>query len=156
MSRQAIERLEHALLANFSSLRKDIENCPDSVWEKKYGGDYIWQQALHTLAVNFMLMNEPGIKHPDLPESTDVLLMHDDSYKGDHSRELILKTMDTVLEHLSAYLDKKNDEDLYKDANFFGNSMPFFDILMIANGHIMYHLGVFDAALRENGAKTAL
>ncbi len=156
MAKMVTDTIKNNILHGLDYILTDIENCPPKIWEQKSGGDYIWQQVLHTLAVSHSLLSDSNSVMPDFPESKEVLLLRDDSYKGDHSKELMYKNLHIIKDNIELFFANKNDNDLSQKVNFFGNPMPMLNMLLLASGHIYYHLGVFDAALREDGIKTAL
>ena len=138
-----------------------VEVCPEDLWAKKFGGWPVWQHVYHALGTCclFVLRTgeapEPGLYPPEVGmlQSTP-----DAAPPKKDLMEFAARTKAKV----DAYLDALRDADL-PDINqgltarmkAFGVDREFShsQTLAMLSGHIMYHLGACDAALRERGLK---
>jgi hypothetical protein len=144
------------------ALKKDIDNCPDALWEKKFGGDFYWQQVYHAIATTAELLSE-NMTLPEFPLPMNVSNLEEypgreyiTNYTGAHGKDLMHKSIEVVEKHIGAYFDTLNPDDLMKPIDFFGQQMPLYSKLGITISHIMYHVGALDAALRDHGAKASM
>jgi hypothetical protein len=140
----------------FSLMMQFIDVCPDAVWSKKFGGWPIWQQVYHALSAVDFFISAPGaepVKGLVDPEIGGLKTVGEKPLdKG------ALKAFATQVKAAAdAYMDALSDEDLTKKAE--GASMRMrretlhATVMVLMIGHILYHLGSCDAALREQGLK---
>ena len=156
MERTVTEAIGSTLINNLSLLEADIKNCPNELWEKKYGGDIYWHQIYHTMVATFaMLQNEKTSKlRTDIPDSIGML--KGGEYSGDYSKERMLQFVEKTKKHLTTYFSYMSDSLFSNKVDFFGKNISILDLLLINVGHIMYHIGACDAALRDNGGQAAM
>ncbi|MDR2339223.1 MAG: DinB family protein [Deltaproteobacteria bacterium] len=149
MAQPIAEALMDASSGNYALFDKFVSTCPDEVWLSDFGGWPIWQQYAHTLWVNVLFLPgepKPGLL-PDLPD--DVVQL---KAKGGEplAKDAAKKSLEAIRKATFDYLASLSDGDLPKVAKKLGeNEFSNLKITTLLGGHIMYHLGVFDAALRE-------
>jgi hypothetical protein len=154
---QAIVRIQQGSFTfAFSLLQQFITVCPDDVWTKKFGGWPVWQQVYHTLAAMEFFVAAPEyepVKGLVAPEVTMLKVV------GEHSvdkaqMKAFAKDVKAVAD---AYMDTLTDADLAQKAEGaslrMGNEMSHAAVVALMIGHVLYHLGSCDAALREQGLK---
>ncbi|MDR2104520.1 MAG: DinB family protein [Deferribacteraceae bacterium] len=146
-----------AALNNLELLKKDIENCSDDVWEKKFGTDYYWHHVMHAIgSANFFLglLGVQGLPTP--PEGLQLNLYQEADAAFLHSRETALTYLAETTAFLEGYFEKLDDKLLLTPADFFGQKTTYGGILAFYAAHLAYHLGACDIVLRENGLQGAL
>ena len=143
-------------------LEKDIKNCPDELWEKKFGGDFIWQQMFHVIAGTAGMMYE-NMEMPKFPIPSEVTFLKQVpdmpepvDYNGPHGKDIMLESLKITRAHINDYFNKLDDRDLFVDTDFLGLKLSLYRKIEIIASHIMYHVGAMDCALREHGAETAM
>lgn len=157
MSRTNIETLQAAFERIHGMLVKFTEVCPDEVWEEKFGGFPVWQQAFHAFGCyDFFVRSLEGTPTAlAFGEKEDPVLMFQESPKPLTQAELrdAAKKAKILVDSYIASL--KSDEELANkhlglsarlDAPF--SHLAVLDTLV---GHGYYHLGSCDAALRQHG-----
>lgn len=140
----------------FGLLRQFMHVCPDATWNKKFGGWPIWQQVYHALnAVEFFIA-EPGAESSGALVPPDVASL---SVVGDApiSKAAMAAFADKAKAAADKYMDALADADLAARAEGasarMGRETTHASIVVLMAGHILYHLGTCDAALREQGLK---
>jgi hypothetical protein len=152
--RASFERA-YGLMAQF------VEVCPEDLWAKKFGGWPVWQQVYHALgSCQFSVLQagetpEQGLYPPEVgglqsvPDATP-------------AKKEVLEYGARMKAKADAYLGALRDADLPDINRGLTARMKSFGIdrefshsqaLAMLSGHIMYHLGTCDAALRERGLK---
>jgi hypothetical protein len=160
--------LEDAILGKFQNLEADIKNCPDSLWEQKYGGDYYWQQVFHVLASTMGMLSSDAVPMPELPIPAGVAFLDpaharsagldlpDGPYTGPHTKEMMLDLAELAKTHIHKCFVHLSSSTLFEMTSFLGNEMPLFNKIEIISSHIFYHVGALDAALRDNGGRASM
>ncbi len=139
-------------------MEKQIEVCPDALWNKKGGGYVFWQQVLHSIACaelfaltgvddKTVLLDKYDreiiflLKEPDFEVSKATMLEH---------ARLAKAVADKFVTGLSAANLTDTQPRLSKT---FGREQTMQNAVMALIRHCNYHLGCCDAVLRENGVK---
>jgi hypothetical protein len=148
---------EHA----YSLLAQFIEVCPEAVWAEKFGGWPVWQQVYHALnACQFFTLQdgeqpEQGLYPPEvgsLQNSPDAAPLKKD----------VLEFAGRMKAKADAYLNALRDKELPALNQGLTVRMKALGVerefshshtLATLTGHILYHLGSCDAALRQRGLK---
>ena len=140
----------------FSLLMQFIDVCPDDTWAKKFGGWPIWQQVYHALnAVDFFI-SEPGaepVKGLVAKEVGSLSVVGDTPVSKADMKAFAAK----VKAAADGYMNALSDADLTQKAAGasarMGRDTLHATVVALSIGHIFYHLGSCDAALREQGLK---
>jgi len=148
---------EHA----YGLVTQFIQVCPEDVWAEKFGGWPVWQQVYHALgSCQFWTlqdgeMPEQGLYPPEvnkLQSTPDVAPAKKD----------VLEYAARMKAKADAYLDALRDTDLPGLNQGLADRMKALGVprefshsqtLVMLSGHLLYHLGACDAALRERGLK---
>ena len=159
MSRAIVTSLQGSFAHSFSLLQKFIEVCPEDVWQKKFGGWPVWQQVYHSLAcIDFFVMELEGQALKGLfgPGLGNVGNFEHTPDTGP-SKAAMLEYAVLAKGKADAYIAALSDAELPKKNEGFSTrismDMTHASTLSILGGHILYHLGSCDAALREQGFK---
>lgn len=144
----------------FSLYDKFLTLCPMNVWQENMGGRPIAQQFYHALSATAIYLESFTGEHlanqfpqavDPFPETGEI----DDKASIQPSKELasqFLKVIKTSLDKLTARL---TDADLLQKneavSQFLGGMITNAAVLGIITGHMLYHLGSCDVALREAG-----
>jgi hypothetical protein len=153
MSEPILQALKESSSGSYALFEKIVSACPQDLWESSFGGWPLWQQYMHTLWVNLVFLpGEPQLGL--LPEMPQAAVQLEEKGANPISREDAGKCLEGVKKATFAYLDSLKDSDLPKTSKKMGETeFSNMKTIGLLNGHIMYHLGVFDAALREKGQK---
>lgn len=156
MSKNAVLGLQGSFLHAMGLLEQFIDVCPDDIWAKKFGGWPVWQQIYHGAAVTeFFALRDGDAPSAPMYEQ-DVLLLSGSSDKVPSKMDMkkLLQTMKVVG---NRYIDSLTDADLGNKNEGLSARMQrevtHAGTLALLSGHILYHLGSGDAALREAGLK---
>lgn len=159
MSRSIVTALQGSFARSFSLILQFIEVCPEDIWQQKFGGWPVWQQVYHTLAsIDFFVLglDEEHSKGLFAPEAGNVGNFENTPEKGP-SKAAMQEFAAVIKAKADAYIDGLLDADLSgKNRGFSARinmDMSHASTLSILSGHILYHLGSCDAALRERGLK---
>ncbi|MDR2461186.1 MAG: DinB family protein [Deltaproteobacteria bacterium] len=152
MSNPILDPMKGNVDMSFNLLRKFLDRCPTEFWQRKWGKWPVWQQFYHMLSAVF-LFNPLELKEPlPVSVSNDV-----QNLKVVGTNPISIEEMDSCLKiafgHTTAYLDSLNDAELGKINEKVKTIMNIdwthaSTILMIV-AHNLYHIGIFDAGLRE-------
>ena len=138
-----------------------IEVCPEHIWVESFGGWPVWQQIYHALgSLQPMTMGEgdtpePGL-YPPAVGTFEVIPDHAPAKKDvlDYAARMKAKA--------DAYISGLRDADLPAPNQGLSSRMKARNIdhvfshaqtLSLLAGHLLYHLGSCDAALRQHGLK---
>lgn len=154
MSRAIVENQRGSFEFAFSLLHQFMDVCPDTIWNKKFGGWPIWQQVYHALnAMDFF------IAAPDA-ESVKGLVSPEVGFLKVQGATPVSKADMKAFANLvktaaDGYMDALTDADLATLAEGatrrMGRETRHATVMALMVGHLFYHLGSCDAALRENG-----
>ncbi len=156
MERKVTDVMAQTISSQFMLVEADIKNCPDKLWEEKCGGDPYWEQIYHVLAGVYVMLNFPGDPAPVFPLSGEAGRLKGAVVTEPHGKEVMLKYLEETRQYLINYFKRLDDSMIFTEKDFFGRKLPLLAILAIVSSHILYHVGVCDAALRENGAEAAM
>ena len=148
---------EHA----YGLVMQFIEVCPEDVWTKTFGGWPVWQQVYHALGSyqSFTLQDGEAPERGLYPPEVNRLQSIPDVPPA---KKDVLAYAARMKAKADAYLNALRDADLTgvnrgltAKMQAFGISREFShsQTLVMLSGHILYHLGACDAALRERGLK---
>ncbi|SBW01453.1 conserved hypothetical protein [uncultured delta proteobacterium] len=156
MSRAIVDSQRGNFTFAFSLILQFIDVCPDALWGKKFGGWPIWQQVYHALnAINFFIA-APGAEPVDPLTTPEVASLN---AQGDKpvTKAAMKKFAARMKAAADGYMDALTDAGMLEKAE--GASLRMkrdtthASIMALMVGHLLYHLGSCDAALRENGMK---
>ena len=147
---------EHA----YGLMLRFIEVCPDDIWGKKFGGWPVWQQVYHALGSCQM-----GLRDGEMPEQglyPPEVGMLDSIPDKAPTKNYVLEYATRLKTRADAYLNTLKDADLpginqrltnrMKDKGM-QHEFSHSQTLAMLSGHLLYHLGSCDTALREHGLK---
>ena len=136
---------------SFEGLEKQIEVCPDDLWNKKVSGYYFWQYILHAfISVHYWLreekteFNEPYKDeknlYPQMEKKPQKILSKDD-----------IRNFCTETKFFAEKWFNGKDDDWLKQTFKIYDEWQNWEIIVGLVGHLSYHVGYSDAILRENG-----
>jgi hypothetical protein len=147
---------EHA----FGLMIRFIEVCPEDIWAKTFGGWPVWQQVYHALGSCQM-----GLRDGETPEQglyPPEVGMLDSTPDKPPIKNDVLEYAARLKARAGAYLTALQDVDLpginqrltdRMKAKGIQHEFSHSQTLVLLSGHLLYHLGACDAALRERGLK---
>lgn len=135
-------------------VEKFIEMCPEKIWAEPKGKFPVWQHVYHCYsAVAFFLANE-GDKTVDALFAPPVGSF-DEIPATPADKSTVAKYGKEVDAFVRAYFAKLTDADLAKPNEGLSarikTTMSHAATISLMTGHIFYHFGHCDAALRDNG-----
>ncbi len=140
----------------FSLAMQFIETCPEEIWREKFGGWPVWQQMYHGLsATNFFIIPAGAESDPGpCPEGTSLSAVAECAAPTKTAMKLYAQKVKAAAD---AWIGSLNDAALpqiHEGASArmkreFSNA----GIMVLLTGHLLYHLGGCDAALRQHGLK---
>lgn len=138
----------------FSLMGQFIDVCPDEIWTKKFGGWPVWQQVYHALnAVDFFIA-EPGAepaKRLAAPEVGSLLAQGETPVSRDAMKQFAAQVKSAADGYMSALTDADMACVADGATKRMGRETLHATVMALMIGHILYHLGSCDAALREHG-----
>jgi hypothetical protein len=135
-----------------------IRICPEHIWTRKFGGWPVWQSVYHSLISVHFFVRQKGDPSPQAPYSPAVSSL-EEIYAGPDvpTREDLQALHASLQAVVRAYLDGLTDADLAKGNEGLSArtkmAWTHASACTMLTGHILYHLGACDAALREEGLK---
>ena len=148
-----LNSLKGNFFACFKMLEKIMEICPDDLWNKKVSGFIFWQQILHAFAGEWFWLREENVEfnepfkdknvYPELEKDPETVL------SKDTLKDFCIETKKFV----EKWFAGKDDNWLKLPSKLY-NKMTNNDVMIGQITHLMYHVGHFDAILREAGIKT--
>lgn len=133
-----------------------MDVCPDDIWNKTFGGWPVWQQVCHTLGAVDFFIAAPGkatLKSLVPKEVSSLSVQGETPVSKADMKEFAALAKAAA----DGYLNALSDADLVTVAEGasarMGRETRHATIVAMMTGHILYHLGSCDAALRENGLK---
>lgn len=156
MSRAIVENQRGSFDFAFSLMRQFMDVCPEDLWARKFGGWPVWQQVYHALnAVDFFI-SAPGAEPVKGLVPPDVSALKAQGKKP-VSKTTMKEFADQVKAAADGYMAALTDEDMTAVAegatSRMGRETRHATVMAMMVGHLLYHLGSCDAALRENGMK---
>ncbi len=156
MSRAIVENQRGSFDFAFSLLLQFMDVCPDDIWNKKFGGWPIWQQVYHALNAIDFFISAPGAEPVKTLAPPEVGSLNAQG-KSPISRADMKEFAALVKSAADGYMDALTDADMVQVAagatQRMGRETLHATVMALMIGHILYHLGSGDAALRENGMK---
>ena len=156
MSRAIVENQRGSFDFAFSLLQQFMDVCPDDIWNKKFGGWPIWQQVYHALNAVDYFISAPGaepVKGLVAPEVGSLKVQGENAVSRAEMKEFAM----LVKAAADGYMNALTDADMVTIADGatkrMGRETKHATVVALMIGHILYHLGSCDAALRENGLK---
>jgi hypothetical protein len=137
---------------SYQMMEKQIEVCPDRLWNKRAGGYVFWQQIVHALTGTLYWLRPEGTPfvepfagrgvYPELEKTPETELSRDE------------------LRGLSKNVREQN-ERLFagREADWLMEKSPVYDRILNLDAilmqirHLQYHCGHCNSILRENGEK---
>ena len=161
MSQSIIGGLRFSFEHAYGLMTQFIEVCPEDIWTKKFGGWPVWQQVYHALGtLQFFTLQDGETPEQGLyPQEVNSLKSIPDTCPA---KKGVLEYATRMKAKADVYINNLRDADL-PSVNLgltarmkaFGMSHEFShsQTLALLSGHLLYHLGSCDAALRERGLK---
>jgi len=159
---QAVVRCQRAALEHaYSLIAQFIEVCPEPIWAQSFGGWPVWQQVYHALGgLQSMTLREGESPDPGLypPEAGMFELIPDKV----PTRKDMFAYAARMKAKADAYINALRDVDLpdpnvgltaRMKARGVERAFSHAQTLSMLAGHLLYHLGACDAALRQQGLK---
>jgi uncharacterized damage-inducible protein DinB len=149
----------NSLIANYNQVNgyfeEFIQRCPDKIWVEKIGNFPVWQQVYHAYATYDYFLSESDAQ-PTLKQlyPIEVVLFKTvpEVPPAKNSIAALIKEANVYIEKFFASLD---DQKLGKKHAGFSTrrEQPVTNagVINIIVGHLFYHFGQCDAALRDNG-----
>ena len=140
----------------FSLAMQFIDVCPDAIWRVNFGGWPVWQQLYHGIAaINYFILDADvqGNAGPCPAGGTlSAVAACAAPAKAD------MKTYANAIKaSADAWIGKLNDAALPQKhegaSSRMQRDMSNAGIMVLLTGHLLYHLGSCDAALRQHGLK---
>jgi uncharacterized damage-inducible protein DinB len=149
------------LSANYAKVNelfeKFIETCPEDIWAGKIGKFPVWQQIYHTYACFDFFLAEKGqtsVLKPLYPQEVRMFSHIPDTPATKEAITNLVKEANLYMEKFFAGLD---DQALSNPHEGFSarRQSPCTNAgtINIVIGHMFYHFGQCDAALRDHGLK---
>lgn len=156
MSRVIVDNQRGSFDFVFSLTLQFIDVCPGAIWGKKFGGWPVWQQVYHALNGVGFFIAAPGAELADALTTPEVASLN---AQGDKpvTKAAMKKFAAQVKAAADGYMSALTDADMLTKAE--GASLRMkrdtlhATVMALMIGHLLYHLGSCDAALRENGMK---
>jgi hypothetical protein len=152
MSVIIVNSFKEPINLTLSLLDKFIDVCPQDLWESTWGTWKVWQQVCHTL-IGLELFNPLEMKKPltmEIPyEEANLKVIGTNPI----SKEKVKENLKIAKKNVDDYLASLKDENL-GDINQKFKEITKLEwthavTLTAFVSHTQYHIGVFDAALRE-------
>ena len=140
-------------------VEKFIEIFPDKIWAEPKGKFPVWQHVYHSSsAASFFLAGE---RHKPVEASfVPAVGLFEESPPPPADKAAVAKFGKEVDAFVRAYLAKLSDADLAKTNDGLSGRinapMSHSATITLLVGHIFYHFGHCDAALRDNGMQGLL
>lgn len=154
MSQEIVKSLQAPFNYTSGMLKKFIEICPDNIWQEKSGGWPVWQQVYHALSATDFFISSSKQAPLEPPLNEEVANLGTAPQKA-ISRTEMTKLAQIMEERANKYFAGLTDNLLAKkddvlSAGMGSDSTHALAVMMLC-GHLLYHLGSCDAALRNHG-----
>ena len=154
MSHEIIKSLQAPFNYANSLLKKFIEICPENIWQEKSGGWPVWQQVYHAVIATDFFISSSNQKAITLPLNEATANLLDKSPQKTISKAEMLKLAEIMQARAEKYFNGLQDNMLAKKDEALSAGMETeathaMAVSMLC-GHIFYHLGSCDAALRNH------
>ena len=157
MSRQIVTKFAANFERTHDFYLQFIDQCPDGLWEKKFGDWPLWQHIVHVYAcIDYFVLQE-GQQPTPYPCKADNIL----AFKFDAGARVDKTAMRsyvlTMKAKADAYINSLTDATLgEKNVGFTARKKEDRThalTMSLLTGHAYYHFGTLDTALREHGFK---
>ncbi len=145
-----VAHLKKHLEISLSMLVKEIDACPDELWDEKAGGFVFWQQVLHALTgLEFWTrpvkgpFEEPFQERKVYPEL-------EQEPEGYVSKGEMRAYAEGIKDQVAALVHGRSDEWL-KQTSVVYDKLLNVDIIGMQIRHLQYHVGHCNSILRERG-----
>ncbi|MDR1395088.1 MAG: DinB family protein [Deltaproteobacteria bacterium] len=137
----------------FGVLTKFTEVCPEDLWAEKFAGWPIWQYFWHALWINDRFL--PGTPMVSPPGATDELALFQAKSDTPPSKAALAKLWAEQRPKTEAFVKSLTDTTMLQRNELVYNLLKIewtnvFSAWKL-HSHAFYHLGTFDAALRQRG-----
>ena len=134
-----------------AGLERQIDICPDELWNKKISGYYFWQYILHAfISIHWWLREEETeFTEPYKNEKILYSQMEKDPQKmvtKDEMRKFIAETKVFAEKWFNG-----KDNNWLQQTNKLWDKFQNWEVIVSQVHHLAYHVGFNDAILRENG-----
>lgn len=156
MSRAIVENQRGSFDFAFSLIQQFMDVCPDVIWNKKFGGWPIWQQVYHALNAVDFFTSAPGaerVKGLVSPDVASLMAQGETPISKSDMKEFAARIKSAADGYMEALTDAGMAEVAEGATKRMGRETRHATVMALMVGHILYHLGSCDAALRENGMK---
>ena len=157
MSRSIITELAANFDRSHGFYLQFIDECPEALWGKKFGGWPLWQQLVHVYGcIDFFVLQEGQQPTPYPCKAVNIGTF--DFPEGEMTdKETMRAYAQTMKAKADAYINGLNDAMLGElNAGFTSRKKEVRTHAMtmsILASHAYYHFGTLDADLREHGFK---
>lgn len=155
MSRVLVTQLHSPFDQAFGLLLQFMDVCPDDLWAEKNGGWPIWQQMYHLLT-NIVAFTENPDPAPALPAEYEVELpvaLLQKQATGLCPKNIMREYAQKCKKRADGYIQSLDDSKVMEKnatvSKLFGIDFNHLSTITLFATHSMYHLGTFDAALRN-------
>lgn len=137
-----------------------LDKCPDHIWVEKFGGRPVGRQLYHAISASGVYLQSLGNAAQDgsFPGAADPFPAgreQEDCEKPTPSRAEARELLKRVRTMADGFLPDIDDSYLlqqnYPISQFLDGAVSNATVLSIMVGHMLYHLGSCDAALRAGG-----
>ncbi len=156
MSRNYVEKLERSFNRGQDMMDKFLTDCPEDLWQSVAGGYPVWLQYYHLMAcveTLVMALNEPP-KHQLYDMDTLFMCKFPEQPL---SKAKLTDYNNTLKAYFADYMKGMDDAKLLLPhegaSQRLNKPMTHMDVVEMIIAHVFYHLGSFDANLRDRGLK---
>ena len=140
----------------FSLVMQFIDICPDAIWRENFGGWPVWQQLYHGFAATNYFVLDAGAQGNAGPcPAGETLSAAADCAAP--SKDDMKAYANAIKDSADAWIGKLDDAALAQRhegaSSRMKRDMSNAGIMVLLSGHLLYHLGGCDAALRQHGLK---
>ena len=138
----------------FAMVEKQIEVCPDELWEKKAGGWPFWQQIFHNLACIEIYALPEGSASQQTMYSKQVAMLSEQPAKPMSKAAMkdFAATMRKVADQFFATMSAETLTAKHAAmSKLLNRDMANQNALIAMVRHTCYHLGCCDSVLRDHG-----
>lgn len=143
-----VDHMKKHMEASLTMLLREIDACPDALWNQKGGGFIFWQQVLHAMAgLEYWTRSENAAFEEPFKERK-VYPELDHAPEGYISKDEMRAYGQKVAAQVETFFHGKTDEWL-NQANVIYAKILNMDVIGMQLRHIQYHVGHCDSILRE-------